>query len=132
METKKKIIIVEDNDLYRAALKDLINAQENLEVVAETASGGEALMVIKQFQADFIVIEISIAGSGSIFLFKADTGCRHHIVIPVQFLFRKNLVNHATTIATEFFLFPNHRIFTAILPAMYAFRHFTILIGSQK
>jgi len=52
METKKKIIIVEDNDLYRAALKDLINALENLEVVAETASGREALTIIKDFPAD--------------------------------------------------------------------------------
>jgi len=30
METKKKIIIVENNDLHRAALKNLINAQEHL------------------------------------------------------------------------------------------------------
>ena len=60
MDIKKKIIIVEDNDLYRAALKDLINAQENLEVVAETASGGEALKVIKQFQADLVLLDLRL------------------------------------------------------------------------
>jgi CheY-like chemotaxis protein len=62
MDTKKKIIIVEDNDFYREAVKDLINAQENLEVVAETASGGDALKVIKQFQADLVLLDLRLPG----------------------------------------------------------------------
>jgi CheY-like chemotaxis protein len=62
METKKKIILVEDNDLYRAALKDLINAQEDLEVVAETASGGEALKMIKQVPADLVLLDLRLPG----------------------------------------------------------------------
>jgi len=60
METKKKIIIVEDNDLYRAALKDLLNAQEDLEVVAETASGGEALKMIRQVPADLVLLDLRL------------------------------------------------------------------------
>jgi DNA-binding NarL/FixJ family response regulator len=60
METKKKIIIVEDNDLYRAALKDLINAQDQLEVVAEADSGGEALKIIKQFPADLVLLDLRL------------------------------------------------------------------------
>lgn len=60
METKKKIIIVEDNDLYRAALKELINAQETLEVVAETASGGEALKIIRQVPADLVLLDLRL------------------------------------------------------------------------
>lgn len=62
METKKKIIIVEDNDLYRAALKDLINAQDQLEVVAEAGSGGEALKIIKQFPADLVLLDLRLPG----------------------------------------------------------------------
>ena len=62
METKKKIIIVEDNDLYRAALKDLINAQDHLEVVAEAGSGGEALKIIKQFPADLVLLDLRLPG----------------------------------------------------------------------
>ena len=60
METKQKILIVEDNDLYRAALKDLINSQEMLEVVAETASGGEALKIIRQIQADLVLLDLRL------------------------------------------------------------------------
>ncbi len=60
MDTKKKIIIVEDNDLYRAALKDLINAQDQLEVVAEAGSGGEALKIITQFPADLVLLDLRL------------------------------------------------------------------------
>jgi YesN/AraC family two-component response regulator len=60
MDTKKKIIIVEDNDLYRAALKDLINAQDQLEVVAEAGSGGEALKIINQFPVDLVLLDLRL------------------------------------------------------------------------
>ena len=62
MEAKKKIIIVEDNDLYRAALKDLINAQDQLEVVSEAGSGEKALKVIKQFPADLVLLDLRLPG----------------------------------------------------------------------
>jgi DNA-binding NarL/FixJ family response regulator len=65
MDLKKKIIIVEDNDVYRAALKGLINAQDHLEVVAEAGSGGEALKIIKQFPADLVLLDLPLPeGSG--------------------------------------------------------------------
>jgi len=60
MDIKKKIIIVEDNDLYRAALKDLINAQDHLEVVAEACSGVEAIKTIKQFSADLVLLDLRL------------------------------------------------------------------------
>jgi CheY-like chemotaxis protein len=62
MEAKKKIVIVEDNDLYRAALTDLINSQEHLEVVAETSSGAEALKVVRQFPADLVLLDLRLPG----------------------------------------------------------------------
>jgi len=63
MDTKKKIMIVEDNDLYRAALKDLINAQDHLEVVAEAGSGEEALEIIKQLPADLVLLDLRLPGA---------------------------------------------------------------------
>ena len=60
MDIKKKIIIVEDNDLYRAALKDLINAQDHLEVVAEACSGVEAIKTIKHFSADLVLLDLRL------------------------------------------------------------------------
>ena len=62
METKKKIIIVENNDLHRTALRDLINAQEHLEVVSEAGSGGEALKIIEQSPADLVLLDLPLPG----------------------------------------------------------------------
>ena len=62
MDAKKKIILVEDNDLYRAALKELISAQENLEVVAETSSGAEALTLIRKIPADLVLLDLRLPG----------------------------------------------------------------------
>jgi hypothetical protein len=53
MDLKKKIIIVEDNDVYRAALKGLINAQDHLEGVAKANSGVEAIENIERCPAGF-------------------------------------------------------------------------------
>ena len=60
MDTKKKIIIVEDNDVYRAALKDMINAQDQLEVVAEASSGVEAIEIIERYPADLVLLELQL------------------------------------------------------------------------
>jgi CheY-like chemotaxis protein len=60
MESTKKIIIVEDNDLFRAALRDLINAQEHLEVVAEAGSVAEALKTVKRVPADLILLDLRL------------------------------------------------------------------------
>jgi DNA-binding NarL/FixJ family response regulator len=63
MDTNKKIIIVEDNDLYRAALKDLVNAQDHLEVVAEVGSGEEAIELIKRLPADLVLLDLRLPGA---------------------------------------------------------------------
>ncbi len=60
MDTKKKIIIVEGNDVYRAALKDMISAQDHLEVVAEANSGVEAIEIIERYPADLVLIELQL------------------------------------------------------------------------
>jgi DNA-binding NarL/FixJ family response regulator len=60
MDIKKKIIIVEGNDVYRAALKDMISAQDHLEVVAEANSGVEAIEIIERYPADLVLIELQL------------------------------------------------------------------------
>jgi CheY-like chemotaxis protein len=58
VEAKKKIIIVEENDLYRTALKNLINSTHDLEVAAEAANGREALEILNLFSADLVILNL--------------------------------------------------------------------------
>ena len=61
MDIKKKIIIVEGNDVYRAALKDMITAQDHLEVVAEANSSVEAIEIIERYPADLVLLELQLS-----------------------------------------------------------------------
>jgi DNA-binding NarL/FixJ family response regulator len=60
MDIKEKIIIVEGNDVYRAALKSMIDAQDHLEVVAEANSGVEAIEIIERYPADLVLLELQL------------------------------------------------------------------------
>jgi CheY-like chemotaxis protein len=60
VEAKKKIIIVDENDLYRSALKNLINARDDLEVAAEAAEGKEALEILNRFSADLVILDLRL------------------------------------------------------------------------
>ena len=60
MDITEKIIIVEGNNVYRAALKDMIDAQDHLEVVAEANSGVEAIEIIKRNPADLVLLELQL------------------------------------------------------------------------
>jgi DNA-binding NarL/FixJ family response regulator len=61
MDIKEKIIIVEGNDVYRAALKSMIDAQDHLEVVAEANNGVEAIEIIERYPADLVLIELQLS-----------------------------------------------------------------------
>jgi CheY-like chemotaxis protein len=63
MPSKKKIIILEDNDLYRSVVKKLINAQSDMEVVAEAADGIEAFEVLERHAADLVLLDLRLPGS---------------------------------------------------------------------
>ena len=60
MQAKKKIIIVEDSDIFRTALKDLLNSQDHLEVVAEAADGIEAAEMLERFPADLVLLDLRL------------------------------------------------------------------------
>jgi DNA-binding NarL/FixJ family response regulator len=60
MDIKEKIIIVEGNDVYRAALKSMIDAQDHLEVVAEANNGVEAIEIIERYPADLVLLELQL------------------------------------------------------------------------
>lgn len=63
MKSKKRIIIVEDNDLYRAALRELINSQQGWEVVAEAVDGDEAIRISAACPADLILLDLRLPGT---------------------------------------------------------------------
>lgn len=56
----KKIIIVDDSEIYRAGLRELINRHEHLKVVAEAECGEKAIEAIKRVPADLVLLDLSL------------------------------------------------------------------------
>jgi DNA-binding NarL/FixJ family response regulator len=49
---RSRILLADDHDLFREGLAGLINAQPDLEVVAEAGDGLEALALARKLQPD--------------------------------------------------------------------------------
>ncbi|MGE5258836.1 MAG: response regulator transcription factor [Hyphomicrobiales bacterium] len=59
----KKIIIVDDSEIYRTGLRELINRHEQLKVVAEAECGEQAIETIRRVPADLVLLDLSLPRS---------------------------------------------------------------------
>ena len=55
-----KILIVDDHAIVRQGLRALIDKEQDMDVIAEAASGGEAIAVARECRPDVIVMDISM------------------------------------------------------------------------
>lgn len=65
MEMQTKVFVVDDHELVRKGLIDLIDAEEDLSVVGSAANFSEAIISFKSLDADVAVLDIRLPdGSG--------------------------------------------------------------------
>jgi len=67
---KYSILVVDDHQLFREGLSQMINRESDLEVCAEAADTASALEAMKSHKPDLAIIDISLAGSNGIDLIK--------------------------------------------------------------
>ena len=60
MNLKKKVIIVEDHDMFREGIKVLLNNLNTIEVVAEACNGREFLNIVNKHNPDAVLMDISM------------------------------------------------------------------------
>jgi two-component system chemotaxis response regulator CheY len=61
-ESCARIVVVDDNDVVRRALRGLIAHDESLLVIGEAASGHSALESIRTLQPDLVCLDIMLPG----------------------------------------------------------------------
>ena len=66
MMKKIKVILVDDHAVVRAGYKILLRSNENINVVAETSTGEDAIILSDKYQPDVIVMDISLPGMSGI------------------------------------------------------------------
>ena len=57
---KIRLLLADDHNLFRQGLRRILETQENLEVVAEAASGLEAIEMAKTYQTDVAIMDIAM------------------------------------------------------------------------
>ena len=66
MNSKIKVLLVDDHAVVRAGFKLLLATSSNVEVVAEAANGEQAIQLYKTSQPDIIVLDLSMPGIGGL------------------------------------------------------------------
>lgn len=61
-----RLLIVDDHTVLRAGLRMLLEAQPDMTVVAEAASGQEAIAQVEQERPDVVLLDLSMPGVGGL------------------------------------------------------------------
>lgn len=63
---KTRIMLVDDHNVLRAGLRLLIDAQDDMEVVAEADDCGKVLRLVEEFHPDVVVFDLTLPGGPSL------------------------------------------------------------------
>ncbi|MGB6163848.1 MAG: response regulator transcription factor [Pseudonocardiaceae bacterium] len=61
-----RVVIVDDQPLVRAGITMLVNAEEDIDVVAEAADGQEALTQIRAHRPDVVLMDVRMPGTDGV------------------------------------------------------------------
>ena len=61
-----KIIVVEDNEMVRAGVVELLNDQEDMQVVGDTEDGIQTLDLVDKLDADLVLTDLNMDGMDGI------------------------------------------------------------------
>ncbi len=61
-----RVLLVDDQPLFRKALAGLVNAQLDMTVVGEADNGLDALDRVRELGPDLVVMDVNMPGSGGV------------------------------------------------------------------
>lgn len=61
METSIRILLVDDHAVFRLALREALNCEAGLRVVAEASSAAQALEAVRRYQPDITLMDLRMA-----------------------------------------------------------------------
>jgi DNA-binding NarL/FixJ family response regulator len=55
-----RVLVVDDNDLVRAALCDILKSQSDIEIVCEASNGSDAVRRVREHNPDLVLLDIAM------------------------------------------------------------------------
>lgn len=66
MESKIKVLIVDDHPLFRQGIKQILELEKDITVVAQASNGSEAVLMAREYKPDVILMDINMPGTGGL------------------------------------------------------------------
>jgi DNA-binding NarL/FixJ family response regulator len=61
-----RVLIVDDHDLFRSGLRNLLEVEEGIDIVGEASSGHDALKIVRELAPDVVVMDLNMPGMGGV------------------------------------------------------------------
>src|SRR5438552_5426078 len=61
-----RVLIVDDHDLFRAGLRQLLEEQERVHVVGEASGGAQAVQLVSESAPDVVVMDLNMPGMSGV------------------------------------------------------------------
>jgi DNA-binding NarL/FixJ family response regulator len=65
INSKKKVVLIDDHEIVRLGLSQIINSDQDFEVVGQCSDAQSGLTMINQHRPDVVVVDINMPGNGS-------------------------------------------------------------------
>ena len=61
-----RVLLVDDHDLFRAGLRQLLEEQERVHVVGEASGGAQAVQLVSESAPDVVVMDLNMPGMSGV------------------------------------------------------------------
>ena len=61
-----RVLIVDDHDLFRSGLRNLLEVEDGVQIVGEARSGQEALRIVREIAPDVVVMDLNMPGMSGV------------------------------------------------------------------
>ena len=65
-EGRVRVLLVDDHDLFRTGLRNLLDEQGGVEVVGEAGDGSQALWLVRELAPDVVVMDLNMPGMSGV------------------------------------------------------------------
>jgi DNA-binding NarL/FixJ family response regulator len=130
-DTKIKVLIVDDHELMRQMMSDVLALDDRIEVIARAKDGEEALALLEELSPDVIVLDFAMPGANGIDIAEEIRERWDQPVLMVSIHAQPYLVQKARRAGAQGYL-PKLSLVRTLAPAIHAISEGDVYFGEDN
>ncbi len=65
-DSKSRLILVDDHPLLRKGVRQLVELEDDMKVIAEASNGADAVVLVQELEADLVLLDLTMKGMDGI------------------------------------------------------------------